>query len=644
MNPIKTRKVGEVRPSQTIFSYGVGALIDLPNLSVAVTGLDDWHVRSNEARVVVEERLLRAIRAQIGPQVERMYTPPMLPPGQAMIATDAPEARIGVPVNLFPRWFSCPVCDQIAPWSDGIFELRGDHVHAERAKVVHLTCPGPRRRASGAEAPKVKVVPQVVPARFLVACENGHLDDFPWLEFVHRGQPPCKHPHLTLTERSPAGEARDIWVACEGEGCDMPARPLSDAFGEKARAQLPRCRGRRPHLRDFEERPCDCRLRPILLGASNLWFADVLTALAVPTAENRIDQVVEQRWNLFEDTPDLATLERDRRKFPDAFSDFRGVPSADLWAAVERKRQRDTSGEVDDPADLKTPEWRLFSRPQQHTPTRDFQLREVDVPRDFRAEIARVVLVERLREVRALIGFTRIDAPGEYGDTPDAVKPRRMRLSRRDPSWVPAAEVRGEGLFIQFHEQAIQTWLQQPAITQRDAVFLDAHRAWRAARGLTPPSEHYPGARYVLLHTFAHVLMRQLVLECGYTAASLRERIYARNPFEHPRRPDPMAGILIYTAATDSEGTLGGLVTMGEPEALNRHLTAALFDAAFCTSDPLCAEHAPDNHGLAIHGAACHACLFAPETSCERGNKYLDRAMMVPTLSQPDLAFFTVPQ
>jgi hypothetical protein len=141
----------------------------------------------------------------------------------------------------------------------------------------------------------------------------------------------------------------------------------------------------------------------------------------------------------------------------------------------------------------------------------------------------------------------------------------------------------------------------------------------------------------VLLHSFAHALIRQLSVECGYTTASLRERIYSRNPSEN--EPE-MAGVLIYTAAPDSEGTLGGLVSLGKPETLERHLDQALDNMRLCASDPLCAEHHPYRDGNTLHAASCHACLFAPETSCERGNKYLDRAVLVSTVERSDLAFF----
>ena len=178
-------------------------------------------------------------------------------------------------------------------------------------------------------------------------------------------------------------------------------------------------------------------------------------------------------------------------------------------------------------------------------------------------------------------------------------------------------------------------WLAR--VQRLNLEFFGAHKQWRKNRGLSPPEESFPGSRFVLLHSFAHALIRQLSLECGYTAASLRERIYSRNPGTD--RPE-MAGVLLYTGAPDSEGTLGGLVSLGEPGILERHLSQALDSMRLCSSDPLCAEHHPGKEGTSLHGASCHACLFASETSCERGNKYLDRTVLVPTVDREQFAFF----
>jgi hypothetical protein len=296
--------------------------------------------------------------------------------------------------------------------------------------------------------------------------------------------------------------------------------------------------------------------------------------------------------------------------------------------AVQARRSEDGQG---DPEDLRTPEWRVLSSPASAPELPDFRLRAVGPPAAFRDLLEDVVLAERLREVSALRGFTRLNAPDDLGARGGSI----VALSREAPRWLPCTEVRGEGVFIRFPEARVREWEARYRDSGDARRLRDGHRAWRTRRGLDP-EEGWPGDRYVLLHSFAHALIRELALECGYTASSIRERIYAATVHE------PMAGILVYTAAPDSEGTLGGLVSLGEPDQLGPLLRQAFERAQLCSSDPLCAEHDPRSDS-SVHAAACHACQFASETSCERGNRFLDRAALVPTLARPDIAYFQVP-
>jgi hypothetical protein len=257
--------------------------------------------------------------------------------------------------------------------------------------------------------------------------------------------------------------------------------------------------------------------------------------------------------------------------------------------------------------------------------------KKVGTPLGFEGHVCRVLLLERLREVNALLGFTRVEAPEESGDRDE--RPQMASLSRSKPDWVPANQVHGEGIFIQFNEQALAVWEGLPSVKKVDRMLRGGHKGWRNSRHLDP-NDGYPGIRYAMLHTLSHLLIRELALECGYNAASIRERIYADTNADNPQ-----AGILIYTAAADSDGTLGGLVDLGKPENLGRLLEQALSRSKICSSDPLCAEHDPEKD-RSLHGAACHACSLVAETSCERGNRYLDRSLLIPTLECADAAFF----
>jgi hypothetical protein len=494
-----------------------------------------------------------------------------------------------------------------------LFELKLDPYRKDRSRYVHRICHKQGKK------------PSVVPARFLVACENGHLADFPWVEFVHRGKTDC-HYQLRLDELGASGEVAEIQVKCIR--CEKTRR-MSDAFGEEGRNELARCRGRWPHLRRIDEHECKAQQRAILLGASNSWFPVTLSALTIPGTTDKLGQLVEQNWTELSECESVREVKLKRKL-------LRGMAAYtedQIWTAVE-KRKAGEDEEDDEAVDLREPEWKVFSAPDSSLHSRDFKLRVVESPKGYKHLLEKVVLAERLREARSLIGFTRIESPGDYSELSELPEEKRVPLSAKQPTWVPTSAVRGEGVFLQFKEDAIAAWLKK--MKRLDGEFFEAHRKWRVSRGLKP-DDGYPTVRYVLLHSLAHALIRQFSLECGYTTASIRERIYSRSASaDH----DPMAGILLYTAAPDSEGTLGGLVSLGEPKSLGRHLDQAIEAMKLCASDPLCAEHRPQRDGFALHGAACHACLFLPETSCERGNKYLDRSVLVSTVQEANLAFF----
>ncbi|HON81862.1 MAG TPA: DUF1998 domain-containing protein [Methanoregulaceae archaeon] len=257
----------------------------------------------------------------------------------------------------------------------------------------------------------------------------------------------------------------------------------------------------------------------------------------------------------------------------------------------------------------------------------DFEIRNVEVPDEIRPYFRKIVRVVRLHEVITLRGFTRINPCGDENDR--NIVPLSLNATR----WLPAIEVRGEGIFMEFNPTTLRCWEQQERIRLRaEAIQERWQREWnkrfegRSTPLLTP--------RYFLVHTWAHALMRQLTLECGYSSASLRERIYVSDD------SGDMAGVLIYTATSDSDGTLGGLQRQGEAARISPTVRAAIRDMEWCSSDPLCIEQviAPPEH---YSGSACHACCLAPETSCEQYNRFLDRAMLVGLPDDRGMGYFS---
>jgi hypothetical protein len=609
-------ELGDLRPSQLIYTFGVGALLDLPNTSALILGLDDWDTRY--CTEIVEERLLRAIQWRLGSQVKRLNLPPLSFDDDTR---DPTAAAVGVPVALFPRWLRCPLCDTLATIDSGIFKLIQDRWRPDRTRSVHESC-----QRSAISPPTAR------PVRFLLACREGHLTDFPWVEYVHNQNVPCKPARLTLREFGAAGDASDIIVKCLE--CQAERR-MADAF-DRDTFKIP-CSGHHPHLRMMDPGACQEEARTILLGASNSWFPLVMSALSLPPrAGDKLALLVAEHWAALKDIPSLEVAKYvtapSRMPFLVEFS------PEQVWKAIEARRQTANQNEPEE-GDLKVAEWDVLTQTPLAPPTKDFRVTLVAGPSGFVQYFESTILLEKLREVRALLAFTRIESKGDFADAAYVDDGRETPLSRESPTWLPASEVRGEGIFLRLKENALQAWEQKPEVRALEQDFLRAHIAWRRLRHQNPPDAGFPTIRFALLHSLSHALMRQIALECGYTAASVRERLYCLTAGQVY---GPTAGILIYTAASDSEGTLGGLVQLGQPVTLGRQLQHALESLRICASDPLCAEHPPVADGRCVHGACCHACLFAPETSCERGNRFLDRTTLVGTFAGKTAEFFNI--
>ncbi len=408
-------KVGELRPSQIMFSFGIGAVVDLPNLSVMVMGLNEWDTVQSDP--LAEERLLAAVRQELGPQVQKL-TPPPVPPDNQDNSSNVfgYAAKVGIPVSPFPGWGVCPACRLLAPFSSSIFTLKDNAYRPDKTRYIHGNC-----TKSG------KYPPTVIPARFLVACSQGHLDDFPWLYFVHRGETGCPGS-LRLLEAGISGSAADVIVKCDR--CGQPPRSLSEAFGGLGQQNMPQCRGRHPHLRRFADDGCAEQMKSILLGASNSWFPVTLSVLSIPSTSNTLGQLVETNWATFQELSDESQVDLLRRIGQlKAFSQY---SDADLWKEIQRQKSPD-SKEENDVRNLKLPEWEVFSAANPDLNTPNFRLRPEAPPTGYAAYFSKTVLVERLREVRALIGFTRIESPGDLSDIGDINEVSLAPLSRDQP-------------------------------------------------------------------------------------------------------------------------------------------------------------------------------------------------------------------
>lgn len=631
---VKNRaKVGSARPSSLLYTYGPGSIMDLPGFAVMPAGLDDWEPiwkRREFVPAIVEPRLLDVVRLHLGPQVDAFRPYPWQPKRGAM-SKDGSD--LGIPARVFPQWFRCTGCDYLGPLSR--FSYTNTHpFRPDLAQFTHKNCPGRSGKGSGKrESP-------AVPAQHLLTCTNGHLDEFPYTLWVHRGGkcPKAELPDLKMRDAN-VGKSVGSTVICASCGS---ARGMAEAQGKVGRDKLPqKCRGRHPHLGAFDSE-CDARPALIMMGASNLWFASTQSIIVMPRTDAEENEALADRLRV-----ELG-LEQ-VKQFGDQVEVIRALATAknidmssitndnlitaisDVFAPADTEDVRQEKLAAWDPVELLIPEWRYLQKPSlfpQQQNSSGLMVTETQRGPGLHSGIARVVAVNQMKKVNAVLGFTRLDEMDRAGD----LASRMVKLTRNGkPAWVPATEDRGEGIFLQLDLDAVAAWEQTILGSPQWESHRLSHRRnffrrFSETAKLVDPDTRFPAPRYWLLHTLAHTLIREMAMSCGYGAASLTERIYGWTAA--PQR-EAAAGLLICTTASDSEGTLGGLVALAEPVRLQGLVISALHRAARCSSDPVCAMRTPSDPEDFLHGAACHACAFASETSCEKANRFLDRRFLL---------------
>lgn len=600
-------ELGGLRRSQAISTHGPGAIVDFrpgqpgASVSAVAAGLEAWDERARKKGLSHDQRIYEPrLQAQLG--VDGFRLPPVTPQSRPGVAARTADVLLAV---RFPNWLQCPRCHVLRP------SFRWDEDEGKPAKFCRPCTDEMGNRVF------------TIPARFIRACDHGHLDDFPWDIWVRHDDDCSKRRGLKL-ESIGAGGLASLILSCRDCGAQ---RSMDGCFNAPEIRKL-KCQGRRPWLAT-NDLACSSAEGPRVLqrGASNIYFPFSVSALDIPPWSDPVQSALQQSH----DWQKLIGFEtEEKRKQYLELVDVGATLNLGDEVILERVRlfleRRDAASHIQ----LRWEEYQQLNEPQPDLgENSNFKTRQELVDPRLDQYLTRLVAATRLREVRALTGFTRIHPPTGSRD------PRMAPIQERRHDWLPAIEVRGEGLFIELNRETIDAWRSAYPEVERRAGRINHRYAedWnKRYGGIEPP--RVITAKFLLVHSLAHALIEQLALTCGYASASLRERLYIGDGAED------MAGLLIYTASADAEGTLGGLSRQARSKDFAATLIRTIAASEWCSSDPLCADQ---QHSLSHHknGAACHACLLTSETSCEEFNFLLDRAMLVGTPENREMGFFS---
>lgn len=556
----------KARRSQLLSTYGIGGLFPSETSSFMIVGLHEWN--EDRAPVISEPRLARSLH------VQELKSPPA-------------GGKKDVPVVRFPETQICPGCRRIGTTA----ALGGDW------------------NASNCKCKEGRAGAALSPFRLIIACPRGHIDEFPFYQWLHRDagdRAGVKH-EMRMVSLGRTSSLDDLVLECS---CGVKEQTLEKASQASAMKGITRCWGRRPWLGEEYSEECGETPRVLQRGASNVWFPAVMSAISIPPYSEALSKFVDKHWAALEDPEavndallrNIATKSRGRFTVEQIVSE------------VERRRGEETAEDIDE-EQLRRQEFQaLMDGREEDKDESDFVCEKTVVKGQFSGDVPGMFTdlrkVTRLREVRALRGFSRLSGSTDEGSF--------CTLSPEPLYWLPAIEVIGEGIFLALDRDELTDWATTPFAQGRRIKLQDA--ANKQGIAFKRPPIQVDIAK-VALHTLAHILIDQLSLDAGYPASSLRERLFVDNE---------MAGILIYTASSDSAGSLGGVASQADPEKFAAAINEGLDRLSWCSSDPVCIE-SPASGTDALNMAACHACVLAPETSCELNNTLLDRALLFGT-------------
>ncbi|MBO0329744.1 DUF1998 domain-containing protein [[Muricauda] lutisoli] len=605
-----------IRLGQLLSPFGIGQLVNFPHdETLMICGLDSWEGVLDQRIQNVGPEYVDITEFEIHePRLERLLNVDHFKKPFPFRDSNRVNSKLTIPAVRFPQWHYCIRCDVM--------------------RKIELT------RQENPRCSEDKCKGRLIPVRFVAVCPQGHIQDVPFMEWVHQGERPEGNHILSFKAGKGSGDLSSIAIECScGE-----RRTLGGIMNVGALDSITTCEGHRPWLGPVgisQPQNCENPLRVLIRGGSNVHYAAIRSALYLPntgvTTPEVIVRIIERSEALIKQLSEVDNDLRSLRIFlqnqPEVNSGIIALEDLVRHVTEYLASADEDVLEVTSELDIRTQEYDYLNSGRD-SENSDFkavvsQFSDTKMGEFLSQFFEHIVLIEKLRETRVFAGFSRINA--EDGRS---IFDKMTDLSRNDVNWLPAHVVYGEGIFIKFRDDKIDEWLKRAPNGINELItryHRERLRRWDGyeERDLSPA--------FVMIHTFAHLLINRLCFNCGYGSSSLRERIYFSSNDQ-----TRMNGVLIYTSSGDSEGSMGGLVRQGRESNFYDLLKEIIEDARWCSADPVCMDvgisngQGPDS----LNGAACHNCAIVPETSCEEFNRLLDRSSLIGTYGAPEQGFF----
>lgn len=618
----------DLRRNQIVVPFGVGAIYNYKDYSAITMSVDDWGLDGKRKKELqIQNRrfisyiniILKSLEENKFRKIEHLIMPPL---ARTTFATEEELLTMWpIPVRKFPQWGVCSRCfalSKLDPISRG---KKCKNPNSPPWMLGQKAC-----AMIGAGAGSIEA------SRFISVCTNGHIEDFPYIKFMEQA---CKNQTCELNNKNHSNSNPILYFSDDTRGFGFTSlkifcsscnanKSLSGVNNFEKRSKIInkfnepvfKCNGCKPWTSEPNDE-CSEIMEIVPRAASKIYLADNRSAIFIPESESTEHPILlEHIANIWidENTPiDMMKDEIKRNGFDKRFQ----LSINEIAEIIEKeKKHRAEQAEIEDIDDIIATD-QFFKEEyivlrQSKVDEERFKSREISISSydNFIANhFEGLHQITKLITTTALLGFTR--ATGSI---------KKFCPARENESYLPAVEVSGEGIFINFGYEKVKSWNEDNPFTEE---LMQLRKNCSSDSDLTKKNDNKFNYCFIMLHTFSHALMQQLSFECGYALTEIKERIYFSES-------EKMAGVLIYTSSSDSAGSLGGLVRMIKPEYFKNLLSNAIENSHTCFNDPICIE----SQGQGLSGlclASCYACSMIPDLSCGifPQNTFLDRNALI---------------
>jgi len=625
----------QIQTRKAISSYGgVGSIIETRGGSILIDNFNEWpffqttNGQFEEHNFVIDKRFKNRL-SKYFQELEHLIKIPVNDLKQGF-KPENPFAFLSA--KYFPEWFYCNNCNRFdridkwkINWENNVDSYHKDNFYPPKCYSCYVENRDRKRKFYDLEQ-----------VRFVLTSPNGEIADIPWDKWsllrnrkkednTESTQTPNEEEIITLANiqvpddvifeyktSDKMDDLKGIWIIAKRKnGEQVNFTTLSGLFNLRVKIQdlIP------------NTRETDILFKPVIRSSNSVYYPNILSSIFIPANDELNEFSINLVKEEYNDGSNAQTISRNLKRYKNIDIDFETIQKLiDNNFSEKNLEIAKTENEY------RFDEYKFITEKDSERIEDKLIFNKIDSS-FFQSDLIKSIFkMDKIKISSVQTSYTRQEPIASNAILEDE-DPEKITIESiikkftstygKTTKYLPAIESFGEGVFFEFDNKALDEWIKNnPKIQERISILIGNKQQFES----TFNEDFDLNPKYVLIHTFSHLIIKELEYLCGYPSTSIQERLYID---ENPE----MNGVLIYTIA-GSEGSYGGITSICDDDRIGKLIESAMIRAIDCATDPICYH----THGQGVANlnlSACFSCTLLPETSCEKFNCYLDRRILV---------------